>query len=271
MGFSELGAASDAAAAIAAGLPRPRVAVVAGSGLGGLADAVGTPVSVAYADLPDAPQTVGVAGHGGRLVGGTLGGVPVTVFAGRVHVYQGVSALEAAWPARVAGALGAEILVVTNAAGGVGPGLSPGDLVLLSDHMNLAARNPLEGWTGPEGGTPFVAMAGAYDAALRSSAHAVAEEQMLGLKDGVYAWQTGPTYETAAEVGMAQRLGADVVGMSTVPEVIVARALGMRVVGISLVTNVAGSHDDSHEHVVAVATAAAERLQSLLIGILGRL
>jgi purine-nucleoside phosphorylase len=269
--FSELGVRSDAAAAIAAGLPKPRVAIVAGSGLGGLADTVGSPASVSYDDLPEAPRVGGVVGHGGRLVGGTIAGVPVAVFAGRVHLYQGVSALDAAWPARVSGALGAEVLIVTNAAGGVSQELDAGDLVLLSDHVNLAARNPLEGWTGPVGGTPFVAMAGAYDAELRGLAHGVAEMQGLDLKDGVYAWQTGPTYETAAEVGMVARLGGDVVGMSTVPEVIVARALGLRVLGISLVTNVAGGHHDSHDEVLATAARAAERLQALVIGILGRL
>jgi purine-nucleoside phosphorylase len=193
------------------------------------------------------------------------------LFAGRAHQYQGVSAHGAAYPARLAAAVGCKTIVVTNAAGGVSAGLRTGDVVLISDHMNLMGTNPLTGWPGPEGGTPFVPMRDAYDPGLREVAHAAAQELDFALKDGVYAGLLGPSYETAAEVGMLRTLGADVVGMSTVPEVIAARALGLRVLGLSLVTNVAAGDGLSHAEVLEAGRLAEKQLTSLVLAILRRL
>jgi purine-nucleoside phosphorylase len=203
---------------------------------------------------------------------GDLAGVRVAVFAGRYHVYQGLSACEAAYPALLGHALGADTLLTTNASGAVREGLSAGDLVLLSDHINLSGVTPLTGWPGPQGGTPFLPMAGAYDAELAALAVRAAGDHGIPLaRNGVYAFVTGPSYETAAEVAALGTLGADVVGMSTVPEVLAARALGMRVLALSLVANAAGAHALSHADVVDVSRAAGERLGELVIAILQRL
>lgn len=249
----------------------PRVAIVLGSGLAGLVDVAEDAVAVPYAELEGFPRVGSVAGHAGRLVLGTLGGVPVMLFNGRAHQYQGVSALDAAYPARLAAAVGCEALVVTNASGGVADGLAVGDLILISDHINLMGTNPLTGWPGPEGGVPFVPMRDAYDPGLRALMRDVAEEQGVALRDGVYVGLLGPSYETPAEVAMLRALGADVVGMSTVPETIAARALGLRVLGMSLVTNVAAGFGLSHEEVLEAGAAAAARLQRLAMGFVSRL
>ncbi len=269
--FRDLTLTEDARIARELGIAAPRVAIVAGSGLGGLAAQVEAPVEVGYEQLPGVPKVPGVVGHSGVLVGGTIADVPVVVFGGRVHRYQGVSALEAAFPARLAASLGAEVLVVTNAAGGIAERLSPGDLLVLSDQVNLTGDSPLVGWTGPEGGNPFVPMRDAYDPELRDLMTLVAAELDIPLTEGVYFGLLGPAYETPAEVEMLRRLGADVVGMSTVPEVIVARALGLRVLGVSLVTNVAAGHGLSHAEVLEEGRRAAENLERLMVGILRRL
>lgn len=250
----------------------PKVAVVLGSGFGGLVDLVDDPLGVSYADIAGYPRTDHhVAGHAGSLVFGRIGGREVALFAGRVHAYQGVSSLDAAYPARLAQAIGCEVLVVTNASGGVGDGLEPGDVVLIADQINLTGSSPLVGWPGPEGGVPFVPMRDAYDQQLRGLARAVAEEQGIVLKDGVYAGLLGPAFETPAEVHYLRTVGADVVGMSTVPEVIAARALDMRVLGFSLVTNVAAGVGLSHEEVLERGERARQGLGRLLAGILARL
>ncbi len=262
----------DVAAVRAATGVIPRVALVLGSGLGGLADRIEGAKTVDYCDLPGFPKPpMAVAGHGGRLVAGTLGGTAVVAFSGRVHVYQGVSAFEATWPVRLAHDLGASTLIVTNAAGGLDPALSTGDITLIADHLNLTGMNPLVGWPGPRGGTPFVPMGGAYDPELRSLARDVAEEQGVALREAVYAGLLGPAYETPAEVEYLRRIGAQTVGMSTVSEVIVARALGMRVLGLSLVSNAAGGAHLSHDEVLAAGDEAAESLEGLVVGILARL
>ncbi len=250
---------------------QPRVGVVLGSGLSGLADAARGAVSIPYDELEGWPRVGAVAGHAGRLVLGEVGGTPVMLFQGRVHQYQGVSALEAAYPARLAAAVGCEVLIVTNAAGGVAPDLRAGSVVLIADHLNLMGTNPLTGWPGPDGGTPFVPMRDAYDPDLRGLARAVADEQGLSLHEGVYAGLLGPSYETQAEVAMLRTLGADVVGMSTVPEVIAARALGLRVLGISLVTNAAAGEGLSHEEVLEAGRAAGAALVRFMEGVLARL
>jgi purine-nucleoside phosphorylase len=193
------------------------------------------------------------------------------LFQGRAHQYQGVSALDAAYPARLAAAFGCEVLIVTNAAGGVVERLSVGDLVLISDHMNLMGTNPLTGWPGPDGGFPFVPMRDAYDPELRELMMQVASAQGITLAEGVYAGLLGPSYETPAEVAMLARLGADVVGMSTVPEVIAARALGLRVLGMSLVTNAAAGVGLSHAEVIEAGDRAAAQLQRLVAEFVSRL
>lgn len=248
-----------------------RVAVVLGSGLSGLADDAADAVAVPYVELDGFPRVGAVAGHAGRLVVGTVAGQRVLLFQGRAHLYQGVSALDAAYPARLAAAVGCEILVVTNAAGGVREDLRPGDLVLISDHLNLMGANPLVGWPGPEGGFPFVPMRDAYDPELRTLMRETADGLGISLSEGVYAGLLGPSYETPAEVRMLRILGADVVGMSTVPEVIAARALGMRVVGLSLVTNAAAGVGLSHEEVLEAGRQAAERMKRLASAFIERL
>ncbi|MBE0418233.1 MAG: purine-nucleoside phosphorylase, partial [Coriobacteriia bacterium] len=194
-------------------------AFILGSGLSAFADAVDMQFSAPFAELPGFPGVGEVAGHSGRLVIGALADRQVAVFAGRVHRYQGLSALDAAWPARLAAALGAKVLVVTNAAGGVSERVATGGLVLVSDHINLMGDSPLVGWPGPEGGTPFVPLHDAYDPDLRSTARVLAIEFGIALTEGVYAAVLGPNYETPAEVRYLRAIGADIVGMSTVPEV----------------------------------------------------
>ena len=249
------------------------VALILGSGLSGLADIVENPTVVAYDEISGFPKPERqVVGHAGRLVIGSLGGVRVAAFQGRVHRYQGFSARQVSYPVRLAHAMGARALVVTNAAGGIGPSLRVGDLVLISDHINLVGDNPLVGWPGPEGGNPFVPMRDAYDPELREIALiAAAEAGMPLVPRGTYACLLGPTYETPAEVAYLRSIGADVVGMSTVPEVIAARALGMSVLGMSLVTNVAAGIGLDHAEVLEAGRIAAERVQSLALAILQRL
>jgi purine-nucleoside phosphorylase len=211
------------------------VVVVLGSGLGGLVRAVSDPLVVPFTDVPGFPPT-GVAGHAGQYVSGLLGGRRVLLQAGRFHVYEGHPMEVVAAPVRVAAALGVRFLLLTNAAGGVNPDLEPGDVVVLEDHINLMFRSPL---IGPprKGEERFPDMSAPYDEELRRLALASAADLGIPLRTGVYAALTGPSFETAAEVRMLGRLGADVVGMSTVPEVVTARALGMRCLALSMVTN----------------------------------
>lgn len=251
---------------------RAKTALVLGSGLSGLLDRFPERSDVAYDDIegfPHAPYRV--VGHGGRLSLATSDEVSALVFQGRVHAYQGISAFDASYPARLAAALGCDTLVVTNAAGGLDPSLAPGDIMVITDHMNLTGDNPLLGWPGPEGGTPFVPMGDAYDPALVALAVDIAGDQGLTLRQGVYAGVLGPSYETPAEVGAFFRMGAHAVGMSTVPEVIAARALGLRVLGLSLITNSAGDNDIAHEEVLEIGRQAADALTDLVLAILGRL
>lgn len=249
----------------------PRAAIVLGSGLSAVADGLSGVVQVPFADLPGAPRVPGVVGQAGTLAFGYAADVPVLAFRGRFHCYQGLSALEAAWPTRLAAAAGASALVVTNAAGALDPAFGRGEFVVISDHVNLLGDNPLRGWPGPEGGNPFVPMRDAYDPALRELARRVAEERGRTVREGVYVAVPGPTYETPAEVAYLRSIGADLVGMSTVPEVIAARALGLRVLGVSLVTNVAAAHDLDHAEVLETGAAAERELSAVLLGILSRL
>ena len=250
----------------------PRVAIVLGSGFGGLSGAVENPLRVPYGDIDGFPaKAMGLEGHAGELVLGEVEGVPVAVFSGRVHGYQGASAPEAAFPARLAAAMGCETLVVTNASGAVSAAVSVGGVAVISDHINLTGASPLVGWTGPDAGGPFVPMHDAYDPELRALAHAVGAERGITLGEAVYAGVLGPAFETPAEVRYLRAAGADVVGMSTVHEVIAARALGLRVLGLSLVTNEAANPDLSHAKVLFTGAELRERLTRLLAGILSRL
>jgi len=251
---------------------QPRVAIVLGSGLGFLAGEVADPIRIPYHTIPGFPEP-GVAGHKGELVAGTLEGVPVIVQAGRFHLYEGHPAAVAGLPARVFAELGVEILIVTNAAGGVRRTFPGGTLMLIADHINLMWRNPLIGPPEPNE-QRFPIMHEPYDGELRALARTVAREAGIPLEEGVYVGLLGPSYETPAEVRMLERLGADAVGMSTVPEVLVARSRGMRCLGFSSITNPgAGITGEalSHQEVLALSEQVARRLSVVVKGVLGRL
>jgi purine-nucleoside phosphorylase len=247
------------------GTTPPVAGIVLGSGLGGLAGRIADPVSVPFADVPGFPSAT-VAGHAGKLIGGTLGGRPVVALAGRFHMYEGHAAALAGFPVRVFHALGATTLFVSNAAGGICRTFRAGDLMLIRDHLNLMFRNPLTGALEP-GDERFPDMSAPYDEALGRQLRDHASALDIPLQEGVYGGLLGPTYETPAEVRMLATLGADAVGMSTVPEVIVARALGMRVAGISCITNLASGispHPLSHAEVLETTTMVAARFEALV-------
>jgi purine-nucleoside phosphorylase len=249
---------------------RPSAAVVLGSGLGAFAARLEDPAVIPYAEIPEFPVSR-VAGHPGRLVLGDVPGPrgPVTVVAlqGRVHAYEGWSAPDVAFGVRVVTLLGARVLVVTNAAGGVNPDLAPGDLVRITDHVNLSGVNPLTGPNDERLGTRFPDMTHAYDVRLGEVLDAAAARVGVTLRKGVYACVAGPSYETPAEIRMLRAMGADLVGMSTVPEVIAARHMGVAVAGVSLVANrAAGLAGEplTHEEVARVASREGERLSAVL-------
>ena len=268
------GAVEEAAASVARRLAgfEPRVAIVLGSGLGSLAHDVREARRIPYADIPGFP-VVGVAGHRGELVAGTIAGVPVVVQNGRFHLYEGHAPSVAALPVRLFHSLGVRTLIVTSAAGGVRASFRPGMLMLIADQINLMSRNPLTGPAEP-GEERFPDMSDPYDCALRALAREVAQQAKVALEEGVYAGMLGPSYETPAEIRMLQRLGADAVGMSTVPEVVVARARGMSCLGFSLITNMAAGLSPekvSHAEVLAMGERGARGLAMLLEGVIGRM
>jgi purine-nucleoside phosphorylase len=254
----------------------PAVGIVLGSGLAGFGDRIGRATVIPYSEIPSFPVSK-VPGHPARLVLGEVavegGSVPVVAMQGRVHGYEGWSAEDVAFGARVLCALGVKVLLVTNAAGGIQPGLAPGDLVRIVDHVNLSGLNPLVGENDERLGPRFPDLSEAYDPALGALLEEVAAGQGLPLRAGVYACMRGPSYETPAEIRMLRALGADVVGMSTVPEVIVARHMGVRVAGISVVTNLAAGLSRkalSHAEVAETAARVEARLTSLVTGFLSR-
>lgn len=240
-----------------------RAALVLGTGLNGLAEALEDPVALPYAEIPGFPRG-GVSGHRGNLVAGRLEGRRLLVFQGRAHPYETGDAAAMRVPVGTAAALGAPILLLTNAAGSIRPEHGTGALVLVSDHISLGGANPL---VGEPSDRRFVSLTDAYDSALRAELLAAARAAGVGLAEGVYAWFSGPSFETPAEIRMARTLGADLVGMSTVPEVILGRFYGLRVAAISTVTNPAAGLDGaspSHAETKAVAGAAAASLERLL-------
>jgi purine-nucleoside phosphorylase len=245
-----------------AGAAPVRLGLILGSGLGHLAGAV-EGVAVPYAELPGFPHA-GVSGHNPELAIGTLEGVRVAVFGGRVHYYEQGDPAVMRLPLEVLKALGGEALILTNAAGSLRPDIPPGELMLLCDHIDFSGRNPL---IGEPTDARFVPMTEAHDPGLRAALKAAAAAEGVALPEGVYAWFSGPSFETPAEIRAVRTLGADAVGMSTVPEVILARFLGLKVAAISTVTNMAAGLSDekiSHEHTKAMAPMGAAKLERVL-------
>jgi purine-nucleoside phosphorylase len=239
-----------------AGARRPTIALVLGSGWHGVVDLVQDGVDIAYTELPAFP-VVGVAGHAGTLRLGTIGGVEVAVLSGRQHTYESGQADAMKGAIRTLARLGVRLLLATNAAGSLDSAMRPGSLMLLADHLNMAQRTPLHGESGSE---RFVDMRDAYDPALRAVARRVAAAQGVTLGEGVYAWMIGPQFETPAEIRMLRQLGAQAVGMSTVPETILARHAGLRVLALSMLTNMGCGLEDealSHAQTLAVAQQGA--------------
>ncbi len=254
----------------------PRVALILGSGLGGVAEEVDAAAVLATAELPHWPRPT-VEGHAGRLIFGSLQGQKVVILQGRAHFYEGYTMAQVTLPIRVMQRLGVEILIVTNAAGAVNPDFVPGDLMLITDHINfvgMAGFNPLRGPNLDELGPRFPDMSRAYDRELQGLALASAEEAYVPMHKGVYAGVAGPSFETPAEVRFLRAVGADAVGMSTVPEVVVARHGGIRVLGISGISNKAnldGNTPTSHEEVLEAGRVLVPRLEAVLRGVLSRL
>jgi purine-nucleoside phosphorylase len=265
---SEWASVHEAAAALGLrGVSRPEASVVLGSGLSGFVEGVGEPRVVPYDEIPGFPLPA-VPGHHGALVEGVLGGRRVIVLSGRVHFYEGRTAADVVFAVRLAHALGTQVLIATNAAGGIDPAFEPGDLMLIADQISLLGGRRLLT------GTPTFRPAGAYTPRLRTLARRAALDAGLVLRDGVYLGWTGPTYETPAEIALARTLGAHAVGMSTVAEVQAASALGMEVLGLSLVSNIplpGRSGVTTHEEVLAAGRARAARLLLLVSGVLERL
>lgn len=253
-----------------AGDVRPRAIVVLGSGLGAVVDSMDVSSEAPFSALPGFADS-GVAGHEGRFVFGGMDGVPVMVMVGRIHLYEGHSAGKVTLPVRAARMLGCDVMVATNAAGGIAPGLRVGQTMMISDHINLMGANPLAGPNLDELGVRFPPMADAYSPRLRALARGEAAELGMDLAEGVYAGVLGPSYETAAEIRYLRTIGADAVGMSTVPEVIAARHAGMEVAAFSLIANVAGETSDSHQAVLSAVEAGTPALAALLTAILARL
>ena len=251
----------------------PEVAIILGTGLGALADQLKAETTLPYADVPGFPRPT-VETHAGRLLLGTLGGRRVAMMQGRFHRYEGYTLQQVAFPVRVLRALGAQTLIVSNVSGGMHPLWATGDLVLLSDHINLLGDNPLAGPNVEAEGPRFPDMSAAYDAELRTLARAVALEHKIVLREGVYVAVPGPNLETRAEYRMLRAVGADVVGMSTVPEVIVAGHQGMRTIGISIITDNClpdALEPTSVEQIIAVARGAEPKLATVVRGVLERL
>jgi purine-nucleoside phosphorylase len=264
----------DAAAAVRARFATtPDVAIILGTGLGALASDIDTSVAIEYGDIPGFPLST-VESHAGRLLCGTLGGKTVVAMQGRFHKYEGYSLQTVTFPVRVLHALGARTLVVSNACGGLNPLWSAGDVMLIADHINLLGDSPLIGPNDDRLGPRFPDLSEPYDARLRALTRDVAAERRITLREGVYVAVTGPNLETRAEYRFLRNIGADVVGMSTVPEVVVAIHAGMRVLGLSIITDMClpdALEPATVEKIIAVANRAEPNLSALVRGVLERL
>jgi purine-nucleoside phosphorylase len=248
----------------------PSLGLILGSGLGDFADSFVERTVIRCSTLPHFPFST-VSGHHGNLVFGFVEGVSVVALQGRIHLYEGYSTADVVFPARVLCSLGIKRLIVTNAAGGINTAFSPGDLMLITDHINLTGTNPLVGANLDQLGPRFPDMSQAYDAEMRKIAHSIAQQKGILLREGVYIGLLGPSYETPAEIRMCRTLGADAVGMSTVNEVIAARHMGISILGISCVTNMAAGILPgrlTHEEVLATTKSVRATLESLLRGII---
>ena len=251
---------------------KPEIGLIIGSGLSGITGMINKPVTISYADIPHFPQPT-VAGHAGQMIFGELAGKRLMILSGRFHFYEGRSLAEITYPVHVVDAMGAKILIVTNAAGGINPTFNPGDLMIIEDHINFMGVNPLIGWRD-NGGVKFIDMTQAYSTRLREKLDNAAEKLQLTIRRGVYLAGTGPSYETPAEIKAFAWIGADAVGMSTVPEVIMARYHNLEVVGLSCITNMAAGITGkklSHEEVLEVGKSAQTKLAKLLTEFLGML
>ena len=271
--LDEVGAAAAAIRAIAGNETAPEIAIVLGTGLGALGDAISVQSTVEYADVPGFPLST-VESHHGRLLLGTLGGKRVVAMQGRFHRYEGYSLQQVTFPVRVLQALGARTLVVSNACGGMRADWNAGDVMLIADHINLLGDSPLIGANDDSFGPRFPDMSEPYDESLRAIARAVAQERGITLREGVYVAVAGPNLETRAEYRMLRTCGADVVGMSTVPEVIVAKHGGMRVLGFSMITDMClpdSLEPATLDKILAVARAAEPNLTALVRGVVERI
>ena len=252
---------------------RPRIALVLGSGLGGFADELENAVRIPYGDIPFFPRSTAV-GHAGTLVIGTVSDITVAAMQGRVHLYEGYSPQQVTFPIRMFGRMGVQSVVLTNAAGGINPSYGRGALVVIRDHINLQGQNPLLGANEDRFGPRFPDMTDAYNAELRKYALEEAERLGDGIHEGIYAAMLGPSYETPAEIRFLRTIGADLVGMSTVPEVIVARHMGIEVLAISCVTNMAAGMSGekiNHEEVMETGERVRGKFLALLRAVLPKI
>jgi purine-nucleoside phosphorylase len=254
------------------GAVRPTIGIVLGSGLGGFAQKLSTPITLSYSDIPHFPAKSKVAGHAGQFVCGTINdsGRPLLAMQGRIHYYESQNLNDTVFPIRLMGELGIQTLILTNAAGGVNPRFAPGDLMLISDHINLMGANPLAGENENRWGPRFLDQSEVYNADLIELAEKEAREMNLPIQKGVYVALSGPTYETPAEIRFLKTIGVDASGMSTVPEAIVAHHQGIKILGISCITNVHPSKT-SHEEVIEVGKKAAVVFEKWVTRILGKL
>ncbi|TYP56110.1 purine-nucleoside phosphorylase [Thermosediminibacter litoriperuensis] len=254
-------------------VPEPEIGIILGSGLGDFADGLEDRIGIPYAEIPGFPVST-VKGHRGNLVFGRASGRTVAVMQGRFHLYEGYPVQKVVFGTRVLGLLGIKALIVTNAAGGINENFRPGDLMIIKDHINLTGENPAAGEEIPELGPRFFDMTFAYDVELRNKAKQDFAKAGLEYREGVYAFLKGPSYETPAEIRMLKAIGADAVGMSTVPEVIAARQMGIRVMGISCITNMAAGILDkplSHAEVLEVSERVKEKFVKVLGSIIGKI
>lgn len=254
------------------GVIEPEIALILGSGLGGLVDEMENVIDLPYESIPNFPVST-VEGHAGKLVYGDLAGKKVLALQGRFHFYEGYSLDIVTYPIRIFHELGIKQLIVTNAAGGVNADFKPGDLMVITDHINLSGKNPLIGENIDAHGPRFVDMTEGYSKRTKEILYSIGQEKGLDLKEGIYVWFTGPTYETPAEIKFARTIGGDAVGMSTVPEVIVAKHCGMEVTGVSCITNLAAGMQSelNHQEVVEVTARVQAQFKSLVKELVARI